>query len=537
VNSRFGSGRTTNSPGPASRATTPSGPCEGSSACVSPAARHRGQLVARQVEQPRAQHRRERRADDGRGHRGLHDRLARVGDVERLHEQLGEVEAPRPRGAQRRGEAVVLLLRAGHPRQPVEQQVGAVARREPLQLRAGPVEHDVRSRPTSLLTRECLRGMPATLRPRRSPARTCAAPRTTGANSRARRGDLCRVWASASARHDRPRPRPVRAGRRLTSTRTAPRASSGPRALRTSQRARRRGLADATSIPADHASARREAQTCPTAASRHRRRQHGLERLVGRIRRHGCGPGRVRGRLGVVAARRARCRAAGGRRPLGPPGLLRRPAAQSASRRDRRHHAPRRRRSGAPPAAVRSRAELDSCCTASETSGGSRLRPAGPAISTPVLQLGGQAGRGPERSARQVERSESAVMPHTVPPGAVCRRDAAGAEEPCCLGHARARRRPGGRRGRPGTVRKVPREERRRRVRRGARPRSHARDRVRTDDAPRRTHDDLSAPRPRAALSTRRDRAPAPPRVGSRPWDSWTARSRSSPVQGAGSAR
>ena len=42
--------------------------------------------------------------------------------------------------AQRLGEGVVLLLRAGHPRDAVEEQLVVVARGEPPQLGAGPVQ-------------------------------------------------------------------------------------------------------------------------------------------------------------------------------------------------------------------------------------------------------------------------------------------------------------------------------------------------------------------------------------------------------------
>ena len=47
-----------------------------------------------------------------------------------------------PRDRNSVGERVVLLLRLGHPGQPVEQQRVVVARRQPLQFGAGAVQDD-----------------------------------------------------------------------------------------------------------------------------------------------------------------------------------------------------------------------------------------------------------------------------------------------------------------------------------------------------------------------------------------------------------
>ena len=60
---------------------------------------------------------------------------------EGLGEQVGEVEHLDVALAQRGGEGVVLVLRAGDPRDAVEEQLVVVARGEPLQLGTGPVQH------------------------------------------------------------------------------------------------------------------------------------------------------------------------------------------------------------------------------------------------------------------------------------------------------------------------------------------------------------------------------------------------------------
>jgi hypothetical protein len=67
---------------------------------------------------------------------------ARLGDRERLGEQVAQVEDLHAAAAQRLGEGVVLLLGSAHPRDRVEQQGVAVARGQPGQFRPGPVEEN-----------------------------------------------------------------------------------------------------------------------------------------------------------------------------------------------------------------------------------------------------------------------------------------------------------------------------------------------------------------------------------------------------------
>ena len=62
--------------------------------------------------------------------------------LEGLGEQLGQVEHLHAAVAQRLGEGVVLVLRAADPGDAVEEEPVVVAGREPLQLVAGPVQHD-----------------------------------------------------------------------------------------------------------------------------------------------------------------------------------------------------------------------------------------------------------------------------------------------------------------------------------------------------------------------------------------------------------
>ena len=59
-----------------------------------------------------------------------------------LGQQLGQQQYFNSAGTQQCGEGVVLLLRPGHPGQPVEEQRVVVAGGEPLQLGAGPVQDD-----------------------------------------------------------------------------------------------------------------------------------------------------------------------------------------------------------------------------------------------------------------------------------------------------------------------------------------------------------------------------------------------------------
>ncbi len=69
--------------------------------------------------------------------------------VERLGQQVQQVQHLDPAVAQRRGECVVLLLRAPQPGNAVEEQLDVVARGQPLQLVAGPVQQN-RAQPPHL---------------------------------------------------------------------------------------------------------------------------------------------------------------------------------------------------------------------------------------------------------------------------------------------------------------------------------------------------------------------------------------------------
>ena len=77
---------------------------------------------------------------------------ARVLLCEGLGEQVGQVEHLDVAAAQLVGEGVVLVLRPGHPGDAVEEQLVVVARGQPLQLRAGPVQHH-RAQPADLAVR------------------------------------------------------------------------------------------------------------------------------------------------------------------------------------------------------------------------------------------------------------------------------------------------------------------------------------------------------------------------------------------------
>ncbi len=114
------------------------------------------QLVERH---PRHQHRCQRRRIQRaqvrrkllRQRQSQPSRIDRSGDAvhagrpalgQRLGQQIGEQQHLDAARAQQRGERIVLLLRLGHPGQPVEQQRVVVARRQPLQFGAGPVQDD-----------------------------------------------------------------------------------------------------------------------------------------------------------------------------------------------------------------------------------------------------------------------------------------------------------------------------------------------------------------------------------------------------------
>ena len=104
--------------------------------------------------------------------------------LEGLGEQVGEVEHLDVAAAQLGRERVVLVLRARHPRDAVEEQLVVVARGEPLQLRPGPVQHH-RPQPADLAVR---------------PVR-CPLPRSTvGSLRHVRNSSQCRASSrSASA--------------------------------------------------------------------------------------------------------------------------------------------------------------------------------------------------------------------------------------------------------------------------------------------------------------------------------------------------
>ena len=70
----------------------------------------------------------------------MHAGSAAVG--QRLGQQIGEEQHLHTPVAQQRGERIVLALRLGHPGQAVEQQRVVVARGQPLQFGAGPVQDD-----------------------------------------------------------------------------------------------------------------------------------------------------------------------------------------------------------------------------------------------------------------------------------------------------------------------------------------------------------------------------------------------------------
>ena len=96
-----------------------------------------GALVVQRLRQVGPQ----RVAEVQAGHRAGDRVLAGVRALQRLGEQVGQVEHLDVTVAQRLGEGVVLVLGAADPRDPVEEQLVVVAGREPLQLRTRPVQH------------------------------------------------------------------------------------------------------------------------------------------------------------------------------------------------------------------------------------------------------------------------------------------------------------------------------------------------------------------------------------------------------------
>ena len=141
VNRRFGSGRITNDCGSTMCSTSPPG-CTGSSSRAIPAISTR----ASSAEGSGARCSRSAGTSAGpirSGRRALSSNWSRAsGDVEHLGEQLVQVEHLDAVVAQRRGELVVLLLRAVEPRHAVEQEVVVVAGRESPQLGPGAVQDD-----------------------------------------------------------------------------------------------------------------------------------------------------------------------------------------------------------------------------------------------------------------------------------------------------------------------------------------------------------------------------------------------------------
>jgi hypothetical protein len=140
VNSRFGSGRMMNS--------------SGVGHAVDEAARDRqllvghaghqdlGEIHGGQAGQVVPEGLGQRRPDRLRAQRGVEQLVARLGLLQRLGEQLAQVEHLDPVVAQRLREVVVLLLRAVDPGDAVEQQLVGVAGREPPQLVPGPMQDD-----------------------------------------------------------------------------------------------------------------------------------------------------------------------------------------------------------------------------------------------------------------------------------------------------------------------------------------------------------------------------------------------------------
>ena len=85
--------------------------------------------------------RREHRPEQMVGHGVLEHPLARDLVGQRLREQVLEVQHLDAAITQHVGKGVVLLPGALHPQHVVEQQVGAVRRRQPLELEIGTVQH------------------------------------------------------------------------------------------------------------------------------------------------------------------------------------------------------------------------------------------------------------------------------------------------------------------------------------------------------------------------------------------------------------
>ncbi len=93
---------------------------------------------------------REGRAEPGGPNGALEDLGPGPVDLEGLDEQVVGVEHVDAALRERVCEGVVLLARPAHPELVVEQELVLVARREPAELRAGPVEDDLPTDPAGL---------------------------------------------------------------------------------------------------------------------------------------------------------------------------------------------------------------------------------------------------------------------------------------------------------------------------------------------------------------------------------------------------
>ena len=114
-----------------------------------PGHRDVGELARAQVGQPLGDAAPKLVAEALVGERVLDDGSRAAGTREGLGEQVAQDEHLDAVPAQRLGELVVLLLSPLDPGNAVEEQVGGVARRQPGQLGAGPVQHD-RTQPADL---------------------------------------------------------------------------------------------------------------------------------------------------------------------------------------------------------------------------------------------------------------------------------------------------------------------------------------------------------------------------------------------------
>jgi hypothetical protein len=114
-----------------------------------PSGEHQGEILGVEVVQVVRHYGAQRLAQPGLGEHRLDRFLSGLGRLERLFEQVGEVEHLDVVVAQRLGEGIVLLLGPADPWDAVEEEFVVVAWGQPFQLRAGPVQHD-RTQPTDL---------------------------------------------------------------------------------------------------------------------------------------------------------------------------------------------------------------------------------------------------------------------------------------------------------------------------------------------------------------------------------------------------